>query len=256
MKQQLPKSVLLAALPVVLVVTSCHHHSSNSGNNNNGPVTLYEIEPNGNSVNPDFIGTVVPGDSLNIEGRITNDGSDDFDGFGFVALQPLVVEFRLYADNPAADLDLRVYDPEFDDFPASFTSVFDPEEGAFSILTAGQEFHMVVDSAFGTSTYFLEVDFFAPGPALNPATDGDQPVSDVVLLRARPSRLNSPDLSRSSYLRRNAVEPTSGPSDFSVERSVQITIDERGRVTTRAGLLVRPRADQADRRDPGDPDER
>ena len=106
------------------------------------------------------------------------------------------------------------------------------------------------------------MDFFAPGPALNPATDGDQPVSDVVLLRAQPSRLNSPDLGRSSYLRGNAVEPTSGPGgpsnagDFSVERSVQITIDERGSVTTRAGLLVRPRADQADPRDPGDPDER
>ena len=40
------------------------------------------------------------------------------------------------------------------------------------------------------------------------------------------------------------------------EMGVQITIDERGSVTTRAGLLVRPRADQADRRDPGDPDER
>jgi len=236
MKNLLSTSLLLV-LPCA-VLLSCHRHRHDD--DYNGTSTIYEQEPNGNFSNPDFIGSVVPGDRINIDGHIDNDGSDDFDGFAFIAARPVVVEFELWADNPFADLDLLVYDPDFDDFPFAFTSGFNPEDGSFSILTAGQEFHMVVDSDFGESSYFLEIRFYEPNLALGLATDGDQPISDFVLLRERPQRGNAVDLSRSSYLRSQAPEPEALAPLLDVDSGLQITIDEQGEATVTEGLLIRP----------------
>jgi hypothetical protein len=119
---------------------------------------LHESEPNDLAAQADFLGWLEAGVSLDVVGSIAASPFDPYDGFAFVSAEPIELRFRLYAEDPGADLDLCVYDPVGDELIACYESPFDPEEGAFGIAEAGVELHLVVSAFSGASDYVLELD--------------------------------------------------------------------------------------------------
>ena len=154
--------VLLAMLPLL---ASCTRRSS--GTIFFGSNVILENEPNNHASNPDPIGGIFVGADYLIEGSVVENqsafeygpplGADYFDGFAFVVEEPSEVEFFLTAHNPAADLDIWIYDPFYNQYIAKFESIFDPEVGTVTFPFVGEEFHVVVSSYAGNSSYRLEV---------------------------------------------------------------------------------------------------
>lgn len=178
-----------------------------------------ELEPNDGACCAQFVSFVGPGTSLEIAGFVTASGADPFDGFAFVADQPCEIDIALLAEDPLADLDVGVFDPQLGDFTYCLQTVLNPESGAFPVFFAQQEFHLVVTSAFAESAYRLHVevrplsataayapaagaaadparsahlrDYVCPPPALRTLvqgvlveTDGDQVRARTVTLRS------------------------------------------------------------------------
>lgn len=123
------------------------------------PATIPEIEVNDFAFAPQFIGTVVPGDQLFIEGSITDAGWDPRDGYQLFAAVPMVVSVNLSAHVPGVDLDWCVWDPTVGDYTVCAETEFNPELGSFIVVPPGDEFHLVVSSFSGTSTYTMELTF-------------------------------------------------------------------------------------------------
>ncbi len=146
------------ALPALLALASC-------GGGGGGtvvvpgypPPPLYEIEPNDNALFADYIGEILPGDFIEIEGHITEYYPDPFDGFAFYALGPVRLVITLNEANPGADLDFSIYDPMVDRVIAAWETGSSPEVGVFDWVGPG-EFHIVVASYYGDSDYLLQVD--------------------------------------------------------------------------------------------------
>ena len=122
-------------------------------------LVLSESEPNDGVCCADDFGLLAPGDFLAIHGFITDDGFDPFDGYAFTAWEPISVEFRVFADS-GADLDVCLYDPQLGVIVDCFESPFNPETGVAHVLTGGADFHLVVNSFAGSSSYTLELDVF------------------------------------------------------------------------------------------------
>ena len=118
---------------------------------------VYETEINDTAPQADWIGVLYPGESLSIRGHVTQYGPDLFDGFAFVTGAPMTIDLALYEDAYGADLDVCVWDPVYDDFVACFETATHPETGQVVILEAGKEFHLVVRSFHGASSYWLDV---------------------------------------------------------------------------------------------------
>jgi hypothetical protein len=145
--------IALALAPSLALSPAC---GSSSYHTHPDP-TLFEAEPNGNAWNANFIGPLRPGDVYVVRGHVTELGPDVFDGFAFFSETPVEVEFILTADNPAADLDLCVYDPFIEDFVACFENPWNPETGFIDVYDPGVDFHLVVSSFALSSSYTLEV---------------------------------------------------------------------------------------------------
>jgi hypothetical protein len=130
------------------------------------PAALDESEPNDTAAQATWFGTVYPGSSLAIVGHVTSHGSDLFDGFAFITGAPCTVRFILRPSLPDADLDLCVYDPWQDAYVACFDSPDGTEVGEFGLAYADEEFHLVVSSAWASSSYLLEIEVipFVPSP--------------------------------------------------------------------------------------------
>ncbi len=138
---------------------------------------LTEQEPNDSAATADWIGPVGPGDQLSILGHVTYWGPDIYDGFAFYTAAPCDIELALWTDDPFADLDVCVYDPDLGQFVFCFETADDPETGIFTIGEAGKPFHLVVTSFAGASTYTLEVRGLAL--SLLAATSGADPTPAV-----------------------------------------------------------------------------
>ncbi len=134
------------------------------------PYYYAEQEPNDSAATADWIGPVGPGDGLAVLGHVTYWGPDIYDGFAFSTASACDVEIALWTDDPFADLDLCVYDPDLGQFVFCFETGEDPETGVFTIWEAGKPFHLVVTSFTGASSYTLEVR--ASHPSSVPATAG------------------------------------------------------------------------------------
>jgi hypothetical protein len=144
----------LAAIScIALALAGCHHRHSSKPRIASGLVG--EVEPNDSAFNANYLGHLYGGDGVRVLGRIS--AADLYDGFAFVAGEPLSVRFVLRADDPGADLDVCVYDPYIDDFVLCFEDPLDPEVGSFDVLDAGAEFHIVVTPFAGVSDYELEI---------------------------------------------------------------------------------------------------
>jgi hypothetical protein len=133
------------------------------------PAPLDESEPNDDALHAPWFGRVYPGTSLAIAGHIASNGSDPYDGFAFSTGAPCIVRFVLRPALPAADLDLCVYDPYLDAFIACFDSPNGTETGEIGFAVSDVDFHLVVNSAWASTSYLLEIDVlpFQPGPALD-----------------------------------------------------------------------------------------
>ena len=123
------------------------------------PVVVPEIEVNDFAFAPQFVGTVFPGDHLFIEGSSTDAGWDPRDGYQLFADVPMVVNVVLDAHVPGVDLDWCVWDPTVGDYTVCAETEFNPEIGSFIVVPPGNEFHVVVSSYSGTSTYTMELTF-------------------------------------------------------------------------------------------------
>ena len=163
--------ILLALSPLA----ACTHSHSDPPS-----VPVYaEVEPNDDPFSANYFGRIRPGDRFFIDGWIDDRGFDPFDGFAFTADVPLHVDFQLWIDDPFADLDVCLYDPQLGLVLDCFQTASNPERGGVDALAGGLDFHLVVESFSGRSSYALEISVTAlyaataalPGSGLT-GTDG------------------------------------------------------------------------------------
>lgn len=146
-----------AALITSLLV-ACHHRDDCYDCGGDPDPYYYESEPNDQACCADWLGSLAPYETAAIRGSITSFGPDYFDGFAFVAAQPLDVRVELVSDDPHDDFDICIYDPLIGDYVACFETSAQPEVGLFSVLQTGREFHVVVTPYSGSGSYSLYVD--------------------------------------------------------------------------------------------------
>ena len=145
----------LLALGLVAGSTGCGGGGGSGGGGSPIPL-FFEYEPNDAPELANPVGPIRIGDHFRILGHVASFGPDLFDGFALQSLEPCQVELVLYAD-AFADLDVCVYDPVLASHVFCFASPANPEVGAFSIFAAVTDFHLVVSSFSGASSYELDV---------------------------------------------------------------------------------------------------
>jgi hypothetical protein len=156
----LQRNTLIRALAAFAggILASCEAHVHHSSPPPPPPPIVYsEGEPNDHAWYAPWFGSFHPGDGVLIEGWSTDDGSDPQDGLAFTAFGPCLVDFVLYVDDPYADLDVWLYDPQHDVFLAAFDAPFGNEKGLFRLDGVASDFHLVVLSAYGSSHWTLDV---------------------------------------------------------------------------------------------------
>ncbi|MSR62913.1 MAG: hypothetical protein EXS08_10765 [Planctomycetes bacterium] len=158
-------ATLASVLSLALVACSHHHHDSGGGGG--GIPVFVESERNDDPLTANDFGTLRPGDHFFIDGFVRDDLIDPFDGFQFLAAQPLHVDFQLFIGNATADLDVCLYDVQLDQTVACFATANDPEQGGVDVFAGGLAFQLVVESFVGDASYSLEIDvqpLFARAP--------------------------------------------------------------------------------------------
>ncbi len=143
--------------------------------------TTVEAEPNDNASTSHRLGSLRIGDSRRVFGSITDDGSDDFDGFQVNLTERASVDVTLTGVNGAADLDVYLVDPISLQFIDGLTSLAASESGTFTLKGPA---YLVVDAASGTSDYDLLVEVNAPATPLaevepNDANSGAQYLGEL-----------------------------------------------------------------------------
>jgi hypothetical protein len=133
---------------------ACVHHA----NREVVSVPVYqEVEPNNDPFSANYFGRIRPGDHFFIDGWIDSGPFDPFDGFAFTADSALHVDFQLWIDDPSSDLDVCLYDPQADLILDCFQTSNNPERGGVDVYAGNLDFHLVVQSFLGSSTYSLEI---------------------------------------------------------------------------------------------------
>jgi hypothetical protein len=141
--------------PVLLLLAGCDDDCDDCG----GPVVplFQEAEPNDAPATANHFGLLQVGDHFQIQGFVRDDIADEFDGFAFTAATALHVDFQLFIDTVAADLDVCLYDPQLDQTVACFATQGNPEQGGVDVSAGGLDFHLVVDSFLGDGPYTLDI---------------------------------------------------------------------------------------------------
>jgi hypothetical protein len=143
-------ALILLALPYLPACTDSHSKRTR--------VPVYaEVEPNDDPFSANHFGRIRPGDHFFIDGWIDDRGFDPFDGFAFTADVPLHVDFQLWIDDPFADLDVCLYDPQLGLVLNCSQTASNPERGGVDVFAGGLDFHLVVESFTGRSSYALEI---------------------------------------------------------------------------------------------------
>ena len=202
MKQAANRRPLLLLLTGFLpALFACVH--SGGGGGGSYARTYYESEVKNSAHQADYFGILRPGDHFFIDGHITDipfdpfdpwNGYDPFDGFAFTADRPIHVEFRLFIDDPWTDLDVIVYDPQIGVDVGRFATANNPEVGAVDVLAGGLDFHLVVESWVGVSSYSMEILVYALH-APEGGDDADDPLADGAITADRivdPDRPEAP----------------------------------------------------------------
>lgn len=145
-------ALALASFGLVACHDDDHHHHDSGGG---GIPVFLEAERNDDPLTANHFGVLQPGQQFFIDGNVRDDLADPFDGFAFTAGQALHVDFQLFIDNAAADLDVSLYDPQIDQTVASWTTIDNPEVGGVDVFAGGLDFHLVIESFVGDATYSL-----------------------------------------------------------------------------------------------------
>jgi hypothetical protein len=149
---------LSLTLPALLLLVGCGRHRLHGSESAEPLPTYREVEVNDDPLQANHFGVLRPGDRFLIEGFVRDDGLDPFDGFAFTAGGPIHVDFQLFIDDPRDDLDVCLYDPLVDETLACYATADNPERGGVDVSDGGFDFHLVVESFHGSSTYTLEID--------------------------------------------------------------------------------------------------
>lgn len=244
--------LLLLPLLSLLASGNCHRHS-----HHDDPVivvveaepepepepTIVEAEPNDDEYSANDLGVLFPGDRVLISGEVSP-CCDLFDGFAFVSSEPLFVEVFLDShDN--ADLDICVYDPLIADFSLCFENEGTLEQGAFEIIFADAEFHVVVTPFDFASRYTLEI-VASPLVEALPTTLAAAPPGvagpTAGALRA-PSGTDAPAARRApAATLYRAAEEAPDDSDVVLGRGTLFTLDERTGQLTETPFVETERA--------------
>ncbi len=237
---------LVAAAPAC----SYEHHDSEPP-----PVPVFvETERNDSAFEANYFGVLHPGDRFFIDGDITDipfdpvdpfNGHDPYDGFAFTAGQPIHVEFALWEDHAGADLDVCIFDPQLGLEVGCFATAAHPERGAVDVLAGGFDFHLVLQSFVGISSYSLEVVVYGLVPS-TAAPGGGQ--------RAGAAGVVVPSIRRAGAAKATAVVPaaetrptglagyahprTADVERFPVERLRVLALDVESGETTSSSLLL------------------
>ena len=144
-----------------------------------GPPHYGEIEPNDSPWSADFLGGVHGATHFIVEGHVEGwPGFDLYDHFELSADEPVGIEFILYGDDPFADLDLYLFDPDSGQIVGGYDGPWNPEEGFFTIDWAGKSVVLVVESATVDTTYSLEIRgvpwHFGPGSEGEPGAEAQR----------------------------------------------------------------------------------
>lgn len=143
-----------APLALFALAAACSHHHHDGIE----PVPAFrEAERNDAPFEANYLGLLHPGERFFIDGFVRDDGFDPFDGFAFTAAQPIHVDFLLHHGSPSADLDICLYDPLLDETLACWATTERPERGGVDVFAGGLDFHLVVESFAGDSSYSLEL---------------------------------------------------------------------------------------------------
>ena len=152
--RDLARPLLLAGLMTAAGCTGGYVHGHGG---HEGPPVFGEIEPNDSPFEPDFLGGVDVFSHFIVEGHVEALGFDRVDHFELVADEPVGIEFYLYGDHPAADLDLCLWDPDSGMVVACYDGPWNPEEGFFSIDWPGKRVVLIVEAWAVDSSYSLEI---------------------------------------------------------------------------------------------------
>ncbi len=203
---------------------------------------FFEAESNDTELDANDFGVLAPGDHFIIEGHIDDSGFDPFDGFAFRSREPISIDFDLFIDRPGADLDLCLFDvATADEF--CFQTADNPEYGTIDVFAGGVDFHLVVESYVGSSTYGLELRVYrlatgeAAEAALADASGAIAPASENLRLRSssRPDGSRSAAPSLQSYARQRDER---GPERV-LGHLLKIEVDlETGEVERAEAILV------------------
>lgn len=165
---------------------------------------LYEIEPNDDVEHADYLGEIRPGDFIAIEGHIrqccgssSNCCLDEYDGFAVYALEPVSVVLTLTEYTAGTDLDFAIFLPEINSVVEAFETDNHPEVGVFNFQGPG-EFHVVINSYMGDSSYLLEFDV---QPLFAAGADTEGPL-------ALGAESTTSEFTRERYARYASVEPS------------------------------------------------
>ena len=153
--QRPPTSHLFLGLALGLLGSACTRGSSFSG-----PPVFDETEVNDSAYQANDFGVLRPGDHFIIRGNISDLGYDLFDGFRFTAAEPIHVDFQLFSDSAGNDFDVCLYDPFLGTTVDCFQSPYNPEVGGVDVFAGGLDFHLVIESYFGSGGYELEIEVF------------------------------------------------------------------------------------------------
>jgi len=118
---------------------------------------LGEFERNDTPQQANHLGLLYPGQRFFVDGFVRDDDFDPFDGFAFTASEPIHVDFQLHHGSSVADLDVCLYDPFLDETLACWATTDRPERGGVDVFAGGADFHLVVESFSGDSSYSLEL---------------------------------------------------------------------------------------------------
>jgi len=206
------RTALLAAC-LALSSAGCHDHCYECNESSPATPVFFEVEPNDLVEDANYFGVLVPGDHFWIEGRITDNGSDPFDGLAFTAGSELHVDFQLFIDNAAADLDVCLYDPQLGATVDCFATANNPEQGGVDVIVGGLDFHLVVQSFSGSSTYGLEIYVDTLIPAARTAQPGS------VLAVGGSTALDLPGKDARSF------EAYANPPSAAVRRTITTEVD-------------------------------
>jgi len=211
---------------VFLVSPACHDYDDDDDDygGHSSPPIFFEVEPNNDAFTANDFGFLAPGDHFIIEGYITDSGLDPFDGFWFTSTQPIHVDFQLFIDDPFTDLDVCLYDPVADVTIDCYQSANNPEQGGIDVTGPNIDFHLVVESFVGASTYGLEIVVLPLAPALT--AEGGASAAPAASLRAvKPINVVDKSVSTNSFGSYGTAEKAVIRSHFEVDEELGLVIE-------------------------------